>query len=155
MSPPVQGARDYLPSSGDQYIVGELPSDFAKDLYENYALGGGGYTLTPDQFGRAASVAASQYDPAQARDITLSNGAAGESQVVNFYSDAELAAGLGNATVYFQEGRPVGLFDIYDFDPRPWGTRDFVSESQTRIVAGWTAIRGYVPFNVTYGIRRR
>lgn len=57
---------------------------------------------------------------------------------------------FGGATIIFdQHLNPVGLYDKWDFDWKPWGERSVKGEIKTR-AGGWK-LKGGTPFEVKYG----
>jgi len=59
------------------------------------------------------------------------------SAVIDFYnSDTDLKLSFGRATVYYMDNNGKAIFtgfhDVYDFDPKPWGTRSYTNEIITR-----------------------
>ena len=75
-------------------------------------------------------------------------------KVHNFYNSPEYFLALGRATIYYnQVGTPVGFYDQYNFDPKPWGVRSYTNEVKTRAVNAAGSLHGATPFNIYYGIR--
>jgi len=44
--------------------------------------------------------------------------------------------------------QPVGFYDIWDLDPKSWGTRSYSNEAITRFY-NWQ-LNGGTPFEITY-----
>ena len=144
------GGRPDLGFVGDN-IRNRAGSDFSKDLFENYWLGGGDMTLSTDRFNAIANAAKKL--PRQLYSVTLSNGQPGTLAIVNFYGNAEYSLAFGRATIYYnRQGQPVGFYDYYDFDPKAWGIRPNSAEIKTRMVNAAGALYGAQPYSITYGI---
>lgn len=71
---------------------------------------------------------------------------------VNFYkTDYDFAFGRATMNFSFDKTngfKPVGFYDIWDLDPKAWGTRSYFNEGVTRYF-NWQ-LNGGKPFKVTY-----
>jgi hypothetical protein len=71
------------------------------------------------------------------------------SRTFSFYQNEYYNKALGVATLYYDSNNnAVGLWDLYDFDPKPWGERSFQAEMETR-AASLLPGQGYY---IQYGI---
>ena len=149
-------------STGDSYfaggvgaeIRGYLMTEFGKAMFDNYWFSHGDFTLSTDLFNDIVSHAGSVL---HRYPVTLSNGQAGEAQVHSFYGNNPYAESLGSATIYYQNGHPVGFHDRYNFNWRRYlfnsGRRSFNAELRTRMVGTAGFFRGATPFDINYGKR--
>jgi hypothetical protein len=70
---------------------------------------------------------------------------------MSFYDTNEFDYSLGNAMVYFDaNGTPVGLRDIYDFDPA--SHRASGEEKLVKVMNGFAQLGVGKPYDIVYGI---
>ncbi len=70
------------------------------------------------------------------------------STIIDFYnSDTDLKLSFGRATVYYIDNNGkatfTGFYDVYDFDPKPWGNRSFKNEVITRAYNVYSSGKGF------------
>jgi hypothetical protein len=127
-------------------------SKFSKELFENFWLGKGVYYMRLSTFQQISDFIEKSGSNIEKKTIELS----GKRYFVatySFYASAIFDKVLGRAAIIFNSnGRPVGLYDTYDFDPKSWGDRSISNETKTRLVNlasrfGTNAL----PFNIFYG----
>jgi RHS repeat-associated protein len=134
-------------------IRGFAGSDFSKDLFENYWQGKGVYYLSYKNF-KATSDFIKQSNLKARKGIPIDlGGEQFEARVENFYGSEIFDKAFGSATIIYDlNGKPVGFFDIYDFDPHKWGDRSIASETKTRLVYLASIFgRNARPFAILYG----
>jgi RHS repeat-associated protein len=146
------GGRD-LGMMGN-FIRSQAGSEFGQSLFTNYWLSGGDVTLSQERFNsivRSAGVV-----KGNPKAIILSNGQAGLAKVHTFYNSSEYSLALGSATIYYnQAGTPVGFYDNYNFDSKPWGERSYMNEIKTRGVSAAGSAHEATPFNIYYGLHQK
>lgn len=127
-------------------------SNFSKELFSNYWLGKGVYYMRFSTFQQVAQFIEKSGSSYKKQEIELS-GKKYFVAVHNFYGSSIFDKALGRATVIFNlDGKPVGLYDQYDFDIKKWGERSWPSETKTRLV--YLASRfgtNAMPFAIFYG----
>jgi len=127
------------------------PRSFANELKYYYKYNSGtDYHLSPERFNDVYEQAhqnnAIEWDKA----TRLANGI--YSIPVNFYkTDYDFA--FGRATLYFSFDqtngfKPIGFFDVWDLDPKPWGIRSIMNEVITRYY-NWQ-LDGGTSFKIVY-----
>ncbi|HEX9503000.1 MAG TPA: hypothetical protein VF974_01595 [Patescibacteria group bacterium] len=73
-------------------------------------------------------------------------------KTISFYSSDRYDKAFGTATMlYDPQGKAVGFYDKYDFDPKSWGDRSVSAETKTRMVFVASNFGGAKDFNVYYG----
>ncbi len=127
------------------------PRGFANELKYYYKFNSGtDYHLTQERFNDVFNQA-HQNNAIQWNKVTrLANG--NYSIPVNFYkTDYDFAFGRATMNFSFDKTngfKPVGFYDIWDLDPKAWGTRSYFNEGVTRYF-NWQ-LNGGKPFKVTY-----
>jgi hypothetical protein len=67
------------------------------------------------------------------------------------FDNFDLKNSLGTASMTFAaDGTPLGFFDLYDMDPKPWGTRSPGAEVMTRFGNAVGSTAGAKPFEIGY-----
>lgn len=138
-------------------IAEKLNSEFEKECLMHYLLKNGAtLKVTDEVFKRIAAVAVKEQEKAGGKlngtiPVTI-GGKQYYSKCISFYSDDEFDYALGCATVFFDEnGTPVGLRDLYDFDPAEH--RGEMEEKLTKIMAELEKTPlGGKPYDILYGI---
>ncbi len=133
-------------------IRNRLKSETEMDYFDHYWLGKGSKVLQADEFSDIVKTPGAQ--PLTEPYEVIIKGRKVLAQKVNYYKDKEYRYALGVATVYLDpETRdPVGFFDNYNFDSRPWGTRSWKAEMSTRSVDLAGGLSGAKDYNVCYGV---
>ena len=135
-------------------IRNQVDTPFEKDNFERYWLGKGNLELSQEQFGEILSLLPDT-------SITFSQGAFNfvrDSQ--NFYAykhdfyNTKYDGLLGRAWVIYDANlNPVGLFDRYDFNSKPWADRSIGNHIKTGLVRGASSFCDSCrPFNITFGV---
>jgi hypothetical protein len=146
---PSQNKRLELKGPG-MFYRGYMGSEAGKDMFERYWLGQGDMTLTKEQFEDIVKVARMQgADKMQGVDKTL-NGPPVMAKVVSFYG-TKYGNSIGSGTVFYDcDNNPIGFFDYFNFDSKPWGKRSFSAELKTRLVNTDGEANGAKPFKIVY-----
>ncbi|MFN4144414.1 MAG: hypothetical protein ACK4GN_01230 [Runella sp.] len=155
----IEVIEDYLraPSWGrpDLGLIGnairnQAGSEFAKDMFERYWLGLGDYTLPANIFAEAVSVAQPTNDT-QSKGQKVLNGILCNGYERSFYHNEKFRFAFGTATIYYaQNGNPMGFYDRYDFDSKPWGQgKTTKAEAITRMVRQFSPPNAR-SFDITY-----
>ncbi|WP_222116056.1 RHS repeat domain-containing protein [Algoriphagus algorifonticola] len=128
----------------------QMGTEAGKDMFERYWLGKGDMTLTQSQFEEIASLAkAKGADKIEGKKIEL-NGKEVIAKVISFYGTVH-ANSLGSSTLYYDlNNNPVGFYDVFDFDPKPWGVRSYEAEIKTRLVNLDGQMVGAKPFKIKF-----
>ncbi|MDR0977224.1 MAG: hypothetical protein LBL78_05685 [Prevotellaceae bacterium] len=137
-------------------MTDRLNSEFEKECLFHYLFGKGKQmTLEPDVFKRLSDIAVAKQkqesdDPLAGTYPVTIGGKPYLAKCMSLYDTEEFDYSLGNATVYFDaNGTPVGLYDIYDFDPA--SHRAPGEEALVKLVNSLTAGIGK-PYHIVYGI---
>ncbi|GMQ30629.1 hypothetical protein Aconfl_32720 [Algoriphagus confluentis] len=141
--------RPDLPGYGNFYR-NQMGTEAGKDMFERYWLGKGDMTLTQSQFEEIASLAkAIGADKIEGKKIEL-NGKEVNAKVISFYGTVH-ANSLGSSTLYYDlNNNPIGFYDVFDFDPKPWGVRPYDAEIKTRLVNLDGQMVGAKPFKIKF-----
>ena len=124
---------------------------FARELQKHYINGSGSdYHITAERLYNIFNQALVN-DAIQWNKMTLVDGDVYKIPVNLYKTDYYLA--FGTATIFINldlKGKiyPVGIFDIWDLDPKPWGERSYPAELITRYY-NWR-LRDGKPFKITY-----
>jgi hypothetical protein len=131
-------------------IRNQVDSSFEKELFERYWLAEGDLQLPQAEFDQIAA-GLGGLPILESYQIGTANGLY-FAHKFDFYSNPRYDAGLGSAWVIFDSsGRAVGLYDRYDFNPKPWGVRSVSAEMKTRGVNFSGRLAGAAPYQITYG----
>ena len=131
-------------------IRNQVDSSFEKELFERYWLAEGDLQLPQAEFDQIAA-GLGGLPILESYQIGTANGLY-FAHKFDFYSNPRYDAGLGSAWVIFDSsGRAVGLYDRYDFNPKPWGVRSVSAEMKTRGVNFSGRLTGAAPYQITYG----
>ncbi len=133
----------------------QLNTDFGRSLFDNYWFSDGHMNLSKAQFDNIVKHAGIV---TFSNPVVLSNGQPGVAQLHNFYGNNNpFNVSLGHATIYYQDGIPVGFHDNYNFNWRRFlfnrGRRSFNAEIKTRMVGTAGFFRGATPFDLSYGLQ--
>ena len=148
---PSQTGRPDLGKLGNQ-IRSYAGSDFSKDLFENYWLAKGTYYISEKEFTQIAA-AAEKAGAKEVKGVKINlNGHEYIAKTISFYGSAKYDKAFGTATmIYDLQGKAVGFYDKYDFDPKSWGDRSTSAEIKTRMVFAASIISKANDFNIYYG----
>ena len=127
------------------------PREFAKELQYYFKYNSNtGYELSKERFDDIY-LKAHENNAIEWNNLTLTSD--GNYCIpVNFYkTDYDLA--FGRATMIFSYDKesgfePIGFYDLWDLDPKPWGKRSYTAEMITRYF-NWQ-LGGGKPFTITY-----
>lgn len=126
-----------------------------KGFFDQYWFGKGDRKLTKREFAEIAAYAESvvgNYRKNGALKMVDAKGNVYYQNVISFYSNEKFDFAFGSATVAFNErGKAVGFFDVYDFDPKPYGKRGLLAETVTRAVYNNSPPMAK-PYFIYYGI---
>lgn len=144
-SPPDLGAEGNL-------IRWYLHPGFTRDMFENYWLGKGDVTLSPERFKDIADYASTLGLPKHG-NVMGQNGQPLEWRQYNLYRSPDYTRSLGTSTLFYDKsGKPVGFYDNYNFDPgSPGKDRSLVREMETRVMHALPKPASAKPFKITYG----
>ena len=148
---PNQTGRPDLGKLGNE-IRNFAGSDFSKDLFENFWLGKGSYYISDKEFIEIVA-AADKAGAANTKGVKINlNGHEYVVKTISFYGSDKYDKAFGTATMLYDlQGKAVGFYDKYDFDPKSWNTRSFSAEAKTRLVFLASMISQAKDFKVFYG----
>jgi hypothetical protein len=133
-------------------IRNRLRSEIEKDYFDQYWLGRGKKVLGDEEFLRIvdASGAVVLTEPYEIEIL----GQTVLAQKLNYYKDPDYRYALGVATLFLdaKTRKPIGFFDNYNFDSRPWGARSLRAEVATRSVELAGSFSGAKDYEVCYGV---
>jgi hypothetical protein len=138
--------------SGARIAIGEsvvtlgLHEELQTTLWREFLNGRHGrYNLPESEFSNIFSeITKSEF----VGNINFADGTAGQQYLINLYGSSAYAYTFGYATLYMQQGVPVGFIDNYDFNK---GARTPGAEIATRIGDLFSPKSGKSGFNVWYG----
>lgn len=131
-------------------IRSRLDSKFEKEAFDQYWLSIGDKTLSASEFSEI--VAAAETLTITSTQTVEIGGKVYTSKQVSFYGNESYDQALGTATIIYKGSVAKGFRDYYNFDQKPWGTRSFKSEFQTRLVGGAGSSSGAKPYKMCYGV---
>jgi hypothetical protein len=145
-----ESQRPDLGLEGDA-MRGMLWPGFTRDLFDNYWQGDGeGVQLSGARFKDIADYAGT-LKPEKTSHVTGPNGQALEARLYNLYGSPDYARSLGRSTLFYnQSGKPVGFYDVYNFDPSS-GKRSGLAEFETRAMHALGPLHGAQDFPIYYG----
>lgn len=130
-----------------------LPRGFSRDMFDNYVQGEGDQDLDPNRFQDIVNTASKLQQP-QSTVVTGPNGEQLQRRVYNFSASPDYKLSLGSASLFYdQDGKPVGFYDDYNFDPAI-NKRSWLHEAETRTMHAMHPLlpAQAKPFQIRYGM---
>lgn len=134
-------------------IINRLDSQIEKDHFAHWWAGTGStLNLSDTNWSGIKTAAEDLRNTNTYKGDTIINNTTYQIHQINFYNNETYGFALGVSTMYFIGSTAHGLYDYYDFDSKPWGVREILTEAEIRFVAQLGKKQGAKDYIIYYGV---